>query len=94
MIIIVCRSFLMIWEDSPVSTQVTNTPEKTLICIKTQSQPRANLTSDPIWEIIQRKPEKKCLGRQGVDLVGKEDKKHVTGMTRKKKILKTGALFK
>lgn len=29
-------------------------------------------------EMIQRKPEKKCLERQEV---GEEDKKHVTGMT-------------
>lgn len=28
--------------------------------------------------MIQRKPEKKCLERQEFDLLGKEDKKHVT----------------
>lgn len=32
-------------------------------------------------EMIQRKPEKKCLERHKVDLPGNEDKKHVTGMT-------------
>lgn len=43
-------------------------------------------------EMIQRKLEKKCLERQEV---GKEDKKHVMGMTpTPPKKLKIGALFK
>lgn len=46
-------------------------------------------------EMIQRKPEKKCLERHEIDLTGKEYKKCVTGTTQNNndKMPKIDALF-